>query len=128
MKEEFQQKLINDFPHLYSETKLSPQESCMHWGFECGDGWFNLIYELSKEITKIDPKCKASQVKEKFGGLRFYCKTSLIEVDNIIDKYECKSYHICENCGKDGSSKKEINGYLSTLCKDCFNSRKNQKE
>lgn len=72
MKKELQQKLYDDFPSLYQQKDLTIQQSCMPWGFECGDGWYNLIYGLSWAITNLYPSIQASQVKEKFGGLRFY--------------------------------------------------------
>jgi len=69
MNKFYTQKLITDFPDLYSyyydnSTPLVP----IVFGFECGDGWFDIIYSLSKKISKLDPNCKALQVKEKFGG------------------------------------------------------------
>lgn len=62
-------KLYNDFPKLYKGHKKSIRESLMPFGFMCEDGWFDLIYNLSKEITKLDPKgeVEAVEVKEKFG-------------------------------------------------------------
>lgn len=78
MNDEFQQKLFDDFPHLFRNRN----ESCMQRGFECGDGWYDLIYTLSRDIEAVAseialkpdsaewPMCR--QVKEKFGTLRFY--------------------------------------------------------
>jgi hypothetical protein len=46
----------------------------MAWGFCCGDGWYSLISDLSYKIMQVDKNkvVVADQVKEKFGGLRFY--------------------------------------------------------
>jgi hypothetical protein len=78
MRDELQKKLFDDFPHLYRNRN----ESSMQRGFECGDGWYDLIYTLSRDIEKAAneiglkpdspdwPMCR--QVKEKFGSLRFY--------------------------------------------------------
>ena len=77
MNEELSNKLLKDFPRLYRDR----HESSMRRGFECGDGWFDLIYQLSLDIEAVAreyglspdstewPKCR--QVKEKLGSLRF---------------------------------------------------------
>ena len=55
--------------------------------FECEDGWFELIKELSAELLKIidetDCSCRASQVKEKYGTLRFYMDTETDEMSKL---------------------------------------------
>jgi len=120
MNNENTQKLWNDFPTLYKGKDKPITESLIPFGFECGDGWFNLIYELSEKITKLDPNCEAVQVKEKFGGLRFYTNGNIDEVDSLIDEYEETSYHTCEECG-DTTTAKERGGYwIRTLCDKCF--------
>ena len=110
-------KLLKDFPDLYKQYYLSPQETCMYWGFDISDGWFNLIYELSKKITKLDSKCEAEQVKEKFGQLRYYTGPTTEEVFKLISTAENKSYKICEHCGRPG--KPNSDGWIKTLCKKC---------
>jgi len=69
-------KLWEKYPTIFAGRYLSLQESLIPFGFECGDGWYNLIDELCETITIIignkDIKFVADQVKEKFGGLRFY--------------------------------------------------------
>jgi hypothetical protein len=75
------QKLYADFPRLYRDA--SNERSCMKWGFQCNDGWFDLLYKLSADIEAeartlgIDPDSdawpKAIDVKEKYGTLKFYC-------------------------------------------------------
>ena len=70
MKEELEKKLVEKYPNLYKDYGGDMTKTCMHWGFAHGDGWYNLIDELS---TKLEPHgIVAAQVKEKFGGLRFY--------------------------------------------------------
>ena len=78
------QKLYDAFPRLYRGRNLPHSKSSMLWGFECGDGWLNLIWNLSQAIkeeawrTGIDPKSnlwpEAIQVKNKFGTLRFHLR------------------------------------------------------
>lgn len=117
MNEENTNRLLWDFPGLYdfyySEVA---QPYPMTFGFECGDGWFNLIYELSEKLSK-DPMVKAVQVKEKFGGLRFYVNTATEEQWDYINKAEEESFRVCEVCGKPGIVRGGI--WLKTLCEEC---------
>ena len=118
MNEKLQDKIFNDFPDLYQEKDLPMTQSCMCWGFECGDGWFDIIYQLSKKISEIDPKCRAQQVKEKFGGLRFYISGGNEKIDELINLAEEESYKTCENCGsKENVS--QTDGWIKTLCENC---------
>lgn len=116
MNKEHTQTLLNDFPKLYQQYKLPMDKTCMCWGFEILDGWFNMIYELSEKIVVLDPKCEAVQVKEKFGGLRFYVDNTTKEVHDLLHEYEEKSYKICEMCGKKGELRQD-RAWSKTLCK-----------
>ena len=122
MNTENTKKLFKDFPKLYRGHKLPISENLMGFGFECDDGWFNLIYELSGKISKLDPDCMAVQVKEKFGGLRFYTYSSSDECYDLIDKYENQSYKICETCGDKGKVRDD-HGWFKTLCTKCWKKR-----
>lgn len=74
MKKELEKLLVTTYPKLYRDYGGDIRKTCMGWGFACGDGWFPLILDLSSKIKKIDEQDRvvADQVKEKFGGLRFY--------------------------------------------------------
>lgn len=117
MRSELEAKFFNRFDFFHPEKPRT--ETLMCFGFECGDGWFGLIWDLCEEIDKM---LKANnvegfeviQVKEKLGGLRFYCNNSTKEIDQAINKAEEKSYTICEVCGKPGKLRND--GWLSTLC------------
>jgi hypothetical protein len=68
------------------------------------------------------PQITALQVKEKFGGLRFYVGPVNTEQFAVISFAESMSYSICEQCG----SIKDIgttSGWVSTLCRDCAEKR-----
>lgn len=113
MKEELVNKLKSDFSFI----------EVSH--IECDDGWFDLIYELSNEIHKLNPESdfKIVQIKEKFGGLRYYYEAenfenSVIEkINDLIVKYEYSSYRICEICGKEATTEM-VNRWLKTVCQD----------
>lgn len=51
MNTELEHKLITKYPLIFKNTSKSPQESCMHWGLEVGDGWYNLIDTLCEALT-----------------------------------------------------------------------------
>jgi len=112
MSPELDKKLIAAFPKLYRVQR-------MLWGFECGDGWYDLLYELSAELEAlIDPDEEfpicAVQVKEKFGGLRFYLSSETEEMSELIHKAEVKSEHTCEICGAPGRPRG--GGWIAVLC------------
>lgn len=131
MKQELEEKLLNEFPDLYKQHNWSMQETCMCWGFEVRDGWFDLIYNLSKKITEIDPSVEAVQVKEKFGGLRFYIggvdKDNYKEVTKAIEDAEEESYATCESCGTKENVSQNKCGWILTLCNTCRERRKNER-
>jgi hypothetical protein len=121
MKKELELKLVEKYPNLYKEYGGSIHETCMGWGMTCGDGWFDLIDKLSEKLEPMG--IVAAQVKEKFGGLRFYINPSdsdtIIKAQKLIQEAESKSFKICERCGKPG--KTGGRGWIRTLCDECRN-------
>lgn len=109
MTPELSKKLFDKYPKIFSDTNF--------FGFECGDGWYNLIDVLCQELGK-DPSFKAVQVKEKFGGLRFYAIGASSKAFDFIDFAEKLSYRICEQCGCPG--KVRSGGWIRTLCEKCY--------
>ena len=77
-----------------------------------GEGWVKLVdacFDACLETgTHID------QVKEKFGGLRFYVGSCPEWVQRIIDTAENASYETCEVCGKPGEPRP--GGWVTTRC------------
>lgn len=62
---------------FYIEKNLDVQQTIICIGFECADGWFELLVDFSKEVVRINeiPMKRhicfvASQIKEKFGEIR----------------------------------------------------------
>ena len=118
MTEEREKYLVSKCPLIYGKEVVDQRETPYSlFGFECGDGWFRIIYWLSKYIQRyIDsnneyakkypdqykpiPQVKAVQVKEKFGGLRFYYSGGDDKIGEVISFVESISYSICETTGK----------------------------
>jgi hypothetical protein len=50
MKKEHDEHLCKLYPKLFVNRNSSIMESCMSWGFEVGDGWFDLIELLCHSI------------------------------------------------------------------------------
>ena len=178
MKQELDEALCAKYPKIFKYRHAPMTHTAMCWGFECGDGWYNIIDVLcgniqshvdfkrkrraralqfnralkralagdtrplqmhftfggkgepdewaiemsNKAIVKAEfnevpppmPYITASQVKEKFGGLRFYTNGFTDEVSGMIRMAESMSYRTCEVCGSPGRSNNY--GWISTLC------------
>ncbi len=101
----------------------------MRWGFSCHDGWFDILLDLSRKIeaelqamqaagTPADALPHALQVKEKFGGLRFYINRQSEQWTDWIKEAEAEAFKTCERCGAPGAMY-ERRGYLQTMCQLC---------
>ena len=77
-------------------------------------GWHPLINTLIDDLFDLGWDGTVAQVKEKFGGLRFYIGAGSDEVYDKINEAENKSYSLCEECGQPG--KVRHGGWLKTLC------------
>jgi hypothetical protein len=125
MREELDKQLCTKYPLIFAKRNGDMTETCMYWGFECGDGWYDLIDELCGTIqnyidnnssaTRVIPQLVAEQVKEKFGTLRFYTSGGDRLIDGMIWFAESMSGRICEVCGSPGKS--SGSGWITTLCK-----------
>lgn len=115
-------------PTLFADRYSSMKVTCMCWGFEVGNGWYQLVKEACLKLEPImaalkakDPEgwsygyYRASQVKEKFGTLRFYLTCNTPITDKIIERAEKKSAITCDVCGKQG--KLTGTGWVATRCK-----------
>jgi len=125
MKAELQKKLFKDHAGIFRQRKLSMRVTAMCWGIACGDGWYDLINSLCKKIEwyikthKNIPKIEATQVKEKFGGLRFYYDGGDEVISEFIMEAERLSYKTCEECGTQTKVKTWYVGWHRTLCIPC---------
>ena len=120
MNESLQESLYNKYPKIFEERNWSEDKTCMNFGICCGDGWYGIIDDLCREImahcNKIGkPITRATQVKQKFGGLRFYVGNTTDEFMDEIESAEMRSERMCEVCG-DSTDIKNIGGWYKCLC------------
>jgi len=93
----------------------------------CGDGWLQLLHDCIQELLEAGWDKHILQIKEKFGGLRFYIGSGTQEIHDIISKYEDLSYETCETCGETAEVRRDI-GWYRTLCDKHYNEIKESKQ
>jgi RNA polymerase-binding transcription factor DksA len=89
-------------------------------------GWAGLIMPFLAEVEKYNENKKENdpnriyilQIKEKFGGLRIYLQGPK-QFQDMADKAEENSYHICMDCGSPINVGQTQTGWIRTICKDC---------
>lgn len=87
-----------------------------------GKGWQPL---LDICIAALPEGSVVHQIKEKFGGLRFYCTLTddcpnPDEVYKVIAAAERLSFKTCEECGNPCEPKRSSRGWLYARCEDCW--------
>jgi len=122
--------LFKKYPKLFPvKDRNDLKRSLMGFGFSCGDGWFELIDKLCGDIQKeIDDdeqneQITVVQIKEKFGGLRYYSDYGTKKIFDLIRKAEEQSYKTCEECGNPGKLRDDL-GWWKTLCDVCYGKRR----
>ena len=131
MRQELDEQLCAKYPKIFANRDADMQTTAMCWGFECRDGWFNIIDQLCSNIQhhidwnnknfekgytqyKQVPQVVASQVKEKFGGLRFYYDGGDDYISGLASMAESMSVVTCEECGAPGHQRGR--GWIYTAC------------
>jgi hypothetical protein len=132
MNKELELELVKKYPNILRDYGGDMMKTCMHWGMECDDGWYDLLNSLLKKLDYLSNhsgvQVVADQIKEKFGTLRFYYSTiakSDLNLDPVVDEIisdvvssaERRSAYVCEKSGKDGVLCSRI-GWLKTLSKE----------
>jgi hypothetical protein len=111
MNKELRAKLIKEHPSLLGRRL----------GVGVGNGWFNLVHSLcllvKSHANVYNLTVRVTQIKEKFGGLRFYVRDSDEYIDGAIRLAESISYLTCEECGNPGALRQE--NWWKTRCDTC---------
>ena len=131
MKQELDKLLCEKYPKMMVNRNSPMMETCMCWGFECGDGWFNILDQLMGNIQhhldwknkkeEVVPQVTLDQIKEKFGTLRFYYTGGDDVIDGMVRMAESMSAVTCEQCGNIGECRG--GGWVHTTCTPCEQAR-----
>ena len=127
--EAFALKMHEQYPAMFSQP---------YGGFAIGAGWWPIIESLCANIqSHIDhvnnthnrlladnpygheipnevPQVVVHQIKEKFGGLRFYYEGGDEQVYGMVRMAEAWASKTCEKCGNRGEMRG--GGWVRTLC------------
>jgi hypothetical protein len=113
--EVFAKKMEEQYPKMF-ENKYG--------GFAVGAGWYPILEALCANIqSHIDwrekqgnaiPQVVVEQIKEKFGGLRFYYQGGDEQVHGMVRMAEAWAANCCEECCAPG--KRRNGGWIRTLC------------
>jgi hypothetical protein len=90
------------------------------WGkwIQVAPGWHRIVLDLDDALSKLDPNYEVHQVKEKWGGLRYYCSLDgSPEGRALIEAAEAKAAATCESCGQPGAL--VHSSWMKTLCTEC---------
>ena len=117
-------KLLNAFPQLYRGFQKSLHASVIS-DFECNDGWFQILWDLSAALEAEALKegrdqtnwPQAIQIKEKYGSLRFYMDHASPAMWDLVQAGEEKSGLVCEMCGEPGKTYND--SWINTSCNSC---------
>lgn len=110
---------VRDFVKEAAPETLKAMEKKLYSGFDgtVGEGWVPILDRLAADLVALGWDRDLHQVKEKYGGLRFYVGASTPEMDARIDQAEKECWQTCENCGAPGQAAGP--GWILTLCDAC---------
>ena len=121
MSEEFEKY---DAFAKHMEQRFPKMFDTPYGGFCCGEGWWPILEKLCSNIqnhidwknkqSEIVPQVTVAQIKEKFGGLRFYYDGGDEHINGMVRMAEAWADASCEECGAPG--KRRDGGWIKTLC------------
>jgi hypothetical protein len=171
MRKELDEELCKKYPKIFRDRHGDMRSTAMCWGFDCGDGWYNILdkmcaiiqghinntraqrvrallfnralgkamrgdmssynrlywyqkKEIDERLKDPEPQCEqvpracpqviATQVKEKFGTLRFYYWGGDEYCSGVESMAESMSAVTCEVCGSPGMLRQ--GGWIRALC------------
>jgi hypothetical protein len=116
--DEFVKRMEETYPKMFANK---------YGGFAVGEGWWPILETLCANIqSHIDwqnknhekhpvvPQVVVEQIKEKFGGLRFYYQGGDDNVHGMVRMAESWAANCCEECGAPGV--RRGGGWIRTLC------------
>jgi hypothetical protein len=128
--EEFSKRMEETYPKMFAQP---------YGGFAVGAGWWPIIENLcaniqshtdwwnkNRETRPVVEQVVVDQIKEKFGGLRFYYRGGDDYVRGLIQMAEAWASYSCEECGAPG--KRRSGGWIRTLCDHHEEERQQRKK
>jgi hypothetical protein len=115
-------ELVEAYPDLFHP--LAGQPGVAQASPECGEGWRDLLERACARIRAVvradGGSFHATQIKEKYGTLRFYWQGALLSeadarIEEAIALAEARSACTCETCGDKGRLYRS-GGWLMTRC------------
>ena len=113
--EAFAKSMEEKYPKMFAQP---------YGGFTVDKGWWPILQALCSNIqhylnwknreSEIVPQVVVTQIKEKFGGLRFYYDGGDDRVQGMVSMAESWADKSCEICGAPGTSGGR--GWIKTLC------------
>ena len=101
------------------KKKIVPE----YWkSIDVDEGWYQIVVDCDNLLTEIDPNYQIAQIKQKFGGLRYYFQPSdvnngelYVKMNAVVLAYEKIASITCEATGKPGVLMKSKGGWVKTL-------------
>jgi hypothetical protein len=77
-----EKKLYEKYPSLFRDKDAPMNVTCMCWGIDCDNGWYDILDELCSELMKLKGSelIHFSQIKQKYGTLRVY-----VDIDSFYN-------------------------------------------
>ena len=128
-REEFDKYMMENYPDQFKKRRVEEGQQViypMNFGFEIGKGWRHVLDSLCSKLKIIQGLtgyvCVFDQIKEKFGGARFYAHTELMEgkeespdakqiddiIDTLVNRYEEYCDYVCEELGTNIHSEEKV--------------------
>lgn len=124
------EELINKYPKIFEDYEGNPDR--VNW-YGLPKGWISVIDKLcgcmqsyidnhvnyTKDGKYRPQQVTCSQMKEKFGGLRFYTNGH----DNVIEGMISMAEHMCYNTCDECASEEDLgvtSGWVSVKCRKCI--------
>jgi hypothetical protein len=133
MSEEFEKY---DAFAKHMEERFPKMFDGKYGGFACGEGWWPILENLCSNIqhhinwknkeSEVVPQVTVAQIKEKFGGLRFYYDGGDERIRGMVQMAESWADASCETCGAPGQ--RRDGGWIKTLCDEHEAERQQRKK
>lgn len=118
------EELIEKYPKIFKDYKGNPGR--VNWS--CPTGWLDLVDRMCG-LLQFDtdnnnhngdhPQVECLQIKEKFGGLRFYTTDITPIQEGTIKFTENLSHDTCMECGS-MKNVRSTTGWIANYCEEHF--------